>query len=173
MKTIVIYYSQTGFTEKYAKWIAEETGADCLALTAAKREDLSAYDTIIFGSFACAGTIRKLDWFKKNLEGWADKKLILFCTGANPADSPGIRSFFEQNLREPAFQKVSGFYCPGGLNYEKMPAFSKMMMKMFVKMLRSKKDKTDADEEMIRVISVSYDISDKKYIEPILQYLKK
>lgn len=172
MKTIVIYYSQTGFTEKYAKWIAEETGADCLALAAAKRENLSAYDTIIFGSFACAGTIRKLGWFKKNLERWADKKLILFCTGANPADSPEIRSFFEQNLREPAFQKVSAFYCPGGLNYVKMPAFSKMMMKMFIKMLRSKKDKTDADEEMIRVISGSYDISDRKYIEPILECLR-
>lgn len=172
MKTIIIYYSQTGFTEKYAKWIAEETGARCLSLSAAKKENLSAYDTIIFGSFACAGTIRKLDWFKKNLEKWADKKLLLFCTGANPADSPQIESFFKQNLMEPVFQKVSAFYCPSGLNYEKMPAFSKMMMKMYVKMLRSKKDKTDAEEEMIRVVSGSYDISDRKYIEPILGCLR-
>lgn len=172
MKTIIIYYSQTGFTEKYAKWIAEETGARCLSLSTAKRENLSAYDTIIFGSFACAGTIRKLGWFKKNLEKWADKKLILFCTGANPADSPEIEPFFRQNLREPVFRKVSAFYCPGGLNYEKMPAPSKAMMKMYVKMLRSQKDKTDADEEMIRIVSGSYDISDRKYIEPILKCLQ-
>jgi len=31
MKTIVIYNSQTGFTERYAKWIAEETSADCVS----------------------------------------------------------------------------------------------------------------------------------------------
>lgn len=47
------------------------------------------------------------------------------------------------------------------------------MMKMFVKTLKSKKDKTEAEEIMVKMISSSYDISDKKYIEPILQYLKK
>ena len=30
MKTAVIYNSQTGFTKKYAEWISEATGADCL-----------------------------------------------------------------------------------------------------------------------------------------------
>ncbi|GEA31640.1 flavodoxin [Clostridium beijerinckii] len=28
MKTVVIYKSKTGFTKKYAKWIAEELSAD-------------------------------------------------------------------------------------------------------------------------------------------------
>ena len=44
---------------------------------------------------------------------------------------------------------------------------------MFIKTLNAKKDKTEEDQEMIKMISSSYDISDKKYIEPILQYLKK
>ena len=30
MKTIVIYTSQTGFTKRYAEWIAEAAEADCL-----------------------------------------------------------------------------------------------------------------------------------------------
>ena len=38
---------------------------------------------------------------------------------------------------------------------------------------KKKKDKTEAEEIMVKMISSSYDISDKKYIEPILQYLKK
>lgn len=38
MKTIVIYNSQTGFTKRYAQWIAEETGADCLELSTAKKK---------------------------------------------------------------------------------------------------------------------------------------
>ena len=57
MKTIVIYNSQTGFTKRYAEWIAEETGADCLALSAAKKKDLAIYEAIIFGSWACGGSI--------------------------------------------------------------------------------------------------------------------
>ena len=46
------------------------------------------------------------------------------------------------------------------------------MMKMFLKTLKAKKDKTKEEQEMIKMISSSYDISDKKYIEPILQCLK-
>ena len=33
MKTVVIYTSQTGFTKRYAEWIAEAAGADCMELT--------------------------------------------------------------------------------------------------------------------------------------------
>ena len=47
------------------------------------------------------------------------------------------------------------------------------MMKMFIKTLKAKKDKTEAEEEKIKMISSSYDISDKKYIEPILKCLKQ
>lgn len=58
------------------------------------------------------------------------------------------------------------------MNYEKMSAPSKFMMKMLVKTLQAKKDKTEAEQEMVKMISTSYDISDKKYIEPILGCLK-
>ena len=87
-------------------------------------------------------------------------------------DSPEIELALKGNFHESELERVSVFYCPGGLNYEKMPAASKLMMKMFIKMLRAKKDKTEAEEEMIRMISGSYDISDKKYIAPILECLR-
>ena len=63
------------------------------------------------------------------------------------------------------------FYCPGGFCYEKMSAGSKLMMKFFQKMVEGKKDKTEADREMLKMIAHSYDISDKKYIEPIVKLL--
>lgn len=37
MKTVVIYNSQTGFTKRYAEWIAAAAGADCMPLTEAKK----------------------------------------------------------------------------------------------------------------------------------------
>lgn len=171
MKTIVIYNSQTGFTKRYAEWIAEATGADCFELSAAKKKDLTAYEAIIFGSWACAGGIRKLGWFKGNVDRWQDKKLIAFCVGASPIDSPEIDPAMKRNFTESERKKINVFYCPGGLNYEKMPALSKLMMKMPLITLKAKKNKTEADQEMIKMISASYDISDRKYIEPILNCL--
>lgn len=173
MKTIVIYNSQTGFTKCYAQWIAEAAGADCFELSEAKKKNLAAYEAIIFGGWACAGGISKLSWFKGNIDKWADKKLIAFCVGGSPIDSPDIEPALKRNFNESELKRVRVFYCPGGFNYEKMSAPSKLMMKMFIKALKAKKGKTEAEEEMIKMISSSYDISDHQYIEPILECLEK
>lgn len=173
MRIAVIYNSQTGFTKRYAEWIAEATGADCFELSVAKKKSLTEYEAIIYGSWACAGSISKISWLKGNIEKWTDKKLIAFCVGGSPIENPEIAIFLDKIFSESERKRVKTFYCPGGFHYEKMSTSSKLMMKMFVKMLKAKKDKTEEEQEMIKMISSSYDISDKKYIEPILQYLKQ
>ncbi len=173
MNTMVIYNSQTGFTKRYARWIAEAAEADCLELSEAKKKNLSACEAIIFGGWACAGRISKLDWFKEHISQWTDKKLIVFCVGGSPIDSPDIEPALKRNFTEAELKKISVFYCPGGFCYEKMSVPSRLMMKLFIKTLKAKKDKTQEEQEMIKMISASYDISDRKYIEPILQCLKK
>lgn len=173
MKTIVIYNSKTGFTKRYAQWIADAAHADCIELSRAKKKNLTTYEAIIFGGWACAGSISKIGWFKENINQWADKKLIAFCVGGSPIDSPDIEPALKQNFNESELRKINIFYCPGGFNYEKMSVPAKLMMKMFVKTLTAKKNKTEEEREMVKMISKSYDISDQKYIEPILQCLKK
>ncbi len=172
MSAVVIYYSETGFTQRYAQWIAEKAQAPCLAYSEAKSKDLSSYDTIIFGGWAYIGGITKIKWFKANMDQWADKKLIVFCVGASPAENPDIEVGLKNNFSEEEFEKIDVFYCPGGLNYEKMPMKSKLMMKAFVKMMTRKKDKSDQEKEMLKFISASYDISDIKYIEPIIESIE-
>ncbi len=172
MRIVVIYNSKTGFTKRYAEWIAEAAGADRLELSAAKKKDLTAYKAIIFGGWACAGSISKINWFKGNIDKWSDKKLIAFCVGGGPIDNPEIGVALKQIFNESERKRVHTFYCPGGFNYEKMSAPSRLMMKIFIKTLKAKKDKTESEQEKIKMISSSYDISDKKYIEPILQCLK-
>ena len=70
-------------------------------------------------------------------------------------------------------QSVAMDYCndygESGANTGLVP---KALMKVFVKTLKAKKDKTEEDELMIKMVSQSYDISDIKYIEPIVEYLE-
>lgn len=170
MKTIVIYNSQTDFTKRYAEWIAEKSGGDCCELSEAKKKNLDNYDAIIYGGWVCAGGISKLSWFKGNINKWEGKKLIVFCVGGSPLE-PDIEPALKKNFNEDEIKKVNVFYCPGGFDYEKMSITSKLMMKMFIKALKAKKDKTEEDEVMIKMISSSYDISNIKYIEPVLECL--
>lgn len=144
-----------------------------MELSEAKKRSMDAYEAIIFGGWACAGGISKLRWFKGNMDQWAGKKLIVFCVGGSPIDSPSVEPALKNNFSEAEFKKVNAFYCPGGFCYEKMSASSRLMMKLFLKTLKAKKDKTEEEREMIKMISASYDISDPKYIEPILKCLEK
>lgn len=171
MKTVVIYNSQTGFTKRYAEWISESINADCFEFNVAKKMIFDDYDTIIFGGWICAGTISKINWFKNKLKKWNNKKLIVFCVGGRPIEDFEVESTLKKVFSEEESKKVKFFYCPGGFNYEKMKTPSKIMMKLFIKALKSTKNKTESDEKMLEYISNSYDNSNQKYIEPILQYL--
>lgn len=172
MKTAIIYVSQTGFTKQYAEWLAEEVMGDCIAFAEAEKMDFSAYDAVVFGSWCHAGMVRKLGWFKEKLPRWTDKKTVVFAVGAMPAESPEIQKALRNNFTEEEWKQLSVFYCPGGLRYENMKLGSKMMMKMFAKMMAGKKDKTEEEKAMAEMIGKSYDISDRKYILPIAECIK-
>lgn len=169
MKSIVIYNSQTGFTKKYAEWISGAAACECVELSKAAKLNLSGYDAVVFGSWFRAGGITKLSWFKKQLPALAaaGKKLIVFGVGASPAESPDVAVALQRALTDEERKVIQIFYCPGGLDYSKMSAFSRFAMHLFVKMLSAKKDATEAEKKQVEMIARSYDISDKKYADAI------
>lgn len=171
MKTLIVYSSQTGFTEKYAHWLAQSLGGETLSYKEAKGKDMSyfdSYDAIVYGGWAIAGKIHKAEWFMEKIQMWKDKKLALFCVGASPAeDNEEVNTFLENALREEDRKYAEVFYCQGGLDYDKMPLASKLAMKAFTAMAKRK------DPKMGEMVSKSYDISDPKYLDPIVNYLEK
>lgn len=183
MKTIIVYSSQTGFTEKYAKWLGESLDCEAIPVKQAKKLDISQYDTVIYGGWCMAGSVNGLKWILNKIPNLVadNKKFVVFAVGGSPMENPDleqgmkniankIEALIPENLdKEKAYKLV---YCPGGFNYDKMNIGSKLMMKMFISMLKSKENKTKTDEEMIKRISGNYDISDKKYLEPILDFVK-
>lgn len=173
MKSIVIYNSQTGFTKQYAQWISEDAGCECVSLKEAGKINFADYEAIVFGSWILAGSIKNIKWFKKHmmLLSQAGKKIIVFAVGASPAESPEVSAEMEKVFPEEEKKFVKLFYCPGGLNFDKMNWLSRTMMKMLAKALASKKDATEDDKNKAEMISHSYDLSDKKYIEPIVAEL--
>ena len=79
---------------------------------------------------------------------------------------------FNKTLNDNQKKHIKTFYCQGGFNYEKMNAPSKMAMKMFVSSQKRKKNQTEDEKKMVEMISSSYDISDKKFIAPIVEYFE-
>ena len=66
-KGIVIFKGSTGFTQKYAQWIAEELNCDIVDWSNRKKIKFSDYETVIFGGRCYASSIDGLKWFKKHI----------------------------------------------------------------------------------------------------------
>ncbi len=175
MKTLIIYTSQTGFTKKYAEWLAEKMNADILDLKDAKKKNagfFNDYQAIVYGGWAMAGNLVKSKWFLDYAPSWKDKRLAMFCVGGSPNDNPDVETALKNMLNDEQRKYIKAFYCQGGFNYEKMSGPSRLAMKMFVGTLKKKKDATEDEKKMAEMISSSYDISDIKFIEPIVEYLE-
>ena len=175
MKTLIIYTSQTGFTKKYAEWIAEKMGADLLDLKEARKKKdafYEPYEAIVYGGWTMAGNLVKSKWFLDKAASWKDKRLAVFCVGGSPNDNPDVETCLHKILTDEQRKYIRAFYCQGGFNYEKMNGASRLAMKMFVGALKKKKDATEEEKIMAEMISSSYDISDICYIEPLVEYLE-
>ena len=175
MKTLIVYTSQTGFTKRYADWLAEELQADVMTLEEAKKQDTQYFDTadvIIYGGWAMGGKIVNCEWFTQRIPDWKEKKLVLFCVGASPNENPEVDVALHNALTDEERKYANAFYCQGGISYEKMKLPMKLAMKAFASMVRKKKDATEQEKIMGEMLSKSYDIADKMYINPIVDYVR-
>lgn len=175
MKTLIIYTSQTGFTKKYAEWLASKMGGDLLELKEAQKKDdafFRDYEAIVYGGWVMAASVVKVKWFLGKAASWKDKKLAIYCVGGSPNDNPDVEVMLNKLLDQEQREYIKAFYCQGGFNYERMNAPSRLAMKMFVSALKKKKDPTEEEKIMTEMVATSYDISDEKYLEPIVDYLK-
>ena len=173
MKTIIIYTSKSGFTKKYSEWLAESMSADIIDLKDAQKKENSffdGYEAIVYAGWCMAGSVVKVKWFLDKTAAWREKRLAIMVVGGSPNDNPDVEETLSKILNDEQRKYIKAFYCQGGIDYDKMKGPSKLAMKMFASALKKKKD--EKSRQVGEYISSSYDISDVKYIEPIVAYLK-
>jgi len=170
MKAVIVYYSQTGFTCRYAQWLAEELGCDCVPFNRRTKVKLDDYDVLIFGSGLSAGKIRQLSWFMESMAPREGRKKIVFAVGAMPqAATEAIEQMFAKNFTPEQRGRFELFYLQGGLCYEKMSWQERTVMRLMCSMLRKKKKRTPEDEGKLRMIEKSFDATDRSAIAPIVE----
>ena len=172
MKTIIIYTSKTGFTKRYSEWLAEKMNADLIDLKDAQKKGdrfFDDYEAIVYGGWCMAGSVVKVKWFLDKASTWKGKRLAIMVVGGSPNDNPDVEETLNKILNDEQREYITAFYCQGGINYDKMKGPSKLAMKMFASALKKRKD--EKSRQVGEYISSSYDISDVKYIEPVVAYL--
>lgn len=171
-KGIIIYKSKYGATKKYVDWIVEETQFDCVEESVAKVESLKDYETVVLCGGIYASGIAGISFLRKNISKLNDKKIAIFCSGASPYDETAFNEIKAHNLKVD-LKGIPLFYGRGAWDEEKMTFKDRMLCKMLQKMI-AKKDPATYEPWMKALISAGgekYDWTDKKYLEPLLDYI--
>ena len=163
MKTIIVYESKTGFTERYARWAAEELGCECISLKNASKDKLAGYDRVIFGGWIMANMISGLP----KLREMGVSPAAVFAVGASPAFEEVITQMREQNqLGETPF-----FYYEGGVDFDRLGFVQRMMLKTMKKMTEKKKDMTRQETAIVQLLAGNFDHTDREQMKGMLAYL--
>ncbi len=163
---IVIYESRTGFTARYALWIAEKLECPFIKYKEASAPALKHYHTLIFGGWLNAGRIQGLDWLRKNIKEFDEQNIILYCTGAAPADSQDLEKIAKENLTE-GLEGLPLFYLPGGINREAMNMTSRFVINMVARACKKK------NPEQAKALRESYDLSSPDLVDPLVKLAKE
>jgi menaquinone-dependent protoporphyrinogen IX oxidase len=170
-KSIVVYRSISGYTRRYAQWIAEELGADLFDSRQVDPGKLPQYDLVVFGGSLHAVGINGAKIIKANLSLLAGKKVVVFAVGASPPrpeipDEVKTRNFtIEQQKSISAF-----FYLRGGFNYNKLNFTNKVLMSLMKVKLRLKRKRTPDEIGMLAAYAKPMDFAKKENIKPLINY---
>jgi len=171
MKIIIICNSKTGFTKRYADWIAEELSCNVVPYNDLPKTIINADDIVIFGSRIHAGKVEHLKKIKSRFLNNHD--LIVFATGGTPAsETDAIDRIWTNNFTDTERNLIPHFYFQSGMNYEKMGFIDKTVMKTVATLLSRNKDKNDFETGFEQAIQNSYDVSSREYIMPLVKFVK-
>jgi menaquinone-dependent protoporphyrinogen IX oxidase len=172
MKSLVVYKSISGFTKKYAQWIAEELASDCVSIDEIGKASLADYDLVIFGGSLHAVGINGYRRFKKYIPRIGSDKIVVFAVGASPAKEGIEEEIRSQNLKGNEEKRIPLYYLRGGFDYSKLDLPNKVLMQLLKLKMKASKDKTADERGMLAAYDKPLDATRREKLEPLLAYVK-
>jgi menaquinone-dependent protoporphyrinogen IX oxidase len=170
MKTLVVYQTVSGFTETYARWIAEDLSADLRQRKDVDLALLQRYDLVVYGAPLHAVGIAGVDLIRDNLNALANTHVVVFTTGASPPRPEVKTEVFENNFPPEQRTHVHFFYLRGGFDFNKLNFINKVLMKLMQwKIKRKPAEKRTADERgMLAAFDTPVDFTKRERVSDIV-----
>lgn len=177
MKIALVYCSQTGFTEKYAEWIAEDLGCQALPYQRRQQLDVGALDLLVFCSWFHAASIKGAKWLKELMAWHPGLEVVVVVTGASamPGDQYSregeIEEAFRRSFPASEYPDLPWFYCRGGFDFNRLSAADKLAMRMFFHMNGRKTADDPSLAEMLQTMEKGFDGTNREYLSPVLAHI--
>ena len=132
MNNIIIYGSNYGTTEQYAKELSKRTNIEAISFE--NVQEINKYDKIIYIGGLYAGGVLGMSKTLRKLTNIQNKTIILVTVGlADPTDEKNInniRNNIKVQISKEIYDKAKIFHLRGGIDYSKLKFFHKTMMKL-------------------------------------------
>ncbi|WP_165056619.1 MULTISPECIES: flavodoxin domain-containing protein [unclassified Adlercreutzia] len=177
MNKAVVYCSQTGFTEKYATWLAEDLGCRAVAYAGRSSVDVEALDVLVFCSWFHAATIKGATWVKQVMARHPAMHVIVLATGATPPPASGwssegeIEQAFRRTFPKAEYPNLPHFYCHGGFDLDRLGVADRVAMRLFFRMLGKSAQGDQKAGEMLDIMRKGFDGTSREYLRPVLEHI--
>lgn len=174
MKAIVLYRSIYGFTKKYARWIADELGADLLDCRKAEPHTLFDFNLIIFGGSLHNGRINGINIIKNNFATLAGKRIIIFATGGSQAREGIVEEILAANFFEEQQKQLRLFYLCGSFDFNKLGTKDKILIIYWKWRLQGKRtgDLRPVEKDLLAAYTNPVDGMKKNNIRMLIDYAR-
>ena len=177
-KSIVIYQSKYGTTERYARWIAEELNGAIVPYSRVTLAQLENYQNIVFGGAVYIGETSGTDFFKKYAPILKTKRLFLFTVGISDPAETGNQAVIRQSLKKQIpsdiYDRLHIYHFSGALDFETMTFAHRTIMKMIVGTLKRTdvNVRTPEDNSIIEAYGKSLDLTNRADIYPLIEAVR-
>ena len=172
MDKIIVYGSQYGSAEKYAKELAKRLGFECIRFEDVG--DINVYETIVYIGSLYAGGVQGMKKTLKKLNNVESKKIVIATVGlADPTDKENIehiRTNMKTQLSAEVFESAKKFHLRGAIDYSKLNFLHKKMMGLLCKKAANlpEEQKNAEVRAMLETYNKQVDFIDFDSLEPIV-----
>jgi hypothetical protein len=157
---IIVYEPKTGFTKKYAEMLAAKTKLEVFRVDEISK--ISQDEEIIFLGWMKVGKIQGLN----KLRNYNVK--VVCGSGTGQTAEPDTETVIARNKIE----DIPFFYLRGGcLPLKEIKGMDRILLSIFVKMLKSSKDRDEKTEEAISIIENGFNGVKEENLVPVLDFL--
>ncbi len=157
---IIVYTSNAGSTERYAKMLSEKTGIPAFELSNAESTD----NEVIYFGWVMAGDIQGLSQAR---EKFGNIKAVV-AVGMMPSEKSKEEAKGKNKITE------EFFYLPGEFNIKKLKGMYKMMMNMMLRMMKSKVKESDDpnDQKALELFEKGFDGVKEENLEKLIEFIE-
>lgn len=178
MGAVIVFCSQTGSAEQYARWLAEDLGCETAPLERLDAASTSA-DLVILCSWFHAAMLKGAKKFQAHMAAHPEKRYAVVAVGATPMPcelwpASEHEEAFRRSFPAETYPDLLWTYCQGGFHFDQLGMGDKVMMRVYFKMLEGEARKGDErSATALAQMREGFDGCDRTNLEPLLTELRQ